>query len=356
MSATTTRSTRYQELFERYHGQITGGELSPGDQLPSFPELRAQGYGQATVEKALQMLEGEGLIRRARGLGVFVSKATKTINRTGLVGILGLGEMATIHPYWLELLTGAQDILHHAGLEAVLMRKDQATRWDRLEGALEFGKANDDQVRQRPAGFPVSGAMIDFGDFPHAEIDEAKGVEGAVAHLVGLGHRGIAYLLADSGPCGQRFEGYLAGLKKAGIQAKSTWIRTFEPQAFSGMNRFASAGHETMAHWIRDDWAKSGCTALLAWNDDVASGAIRALRETGLSVPRDVSVVGFDGSPAAIACDPPLTTLQIPLRQMGRDSAQWLLAQMRGEVLDAGPRTYTPILHVGSSTSPHHHS
>ena len=351
MSATTTRATRYQELFDRYHGQITGGELAPGDRLPSFPELRAQGYGQATVEKALQMLEGEGLIQRTNGRGVFVAKAERRTNRTGLVGVMGLGDMGTIHPYWLELLTGAHNALHQNGFEAVLMKQSEVSRWDRLEGVLGFGFGCVEQARLRPAGMPIAGAMLDGGDFPYARINEAQGVEEAVAHLVSLGHRRIAYLVADAGPRDLRIAGYLAGLGKAGIKVQESWVKNLQPVASPSMNRFASAGYLTMEHWLRDDWRAMGCTALLAWNDDAASGAIRAFREAGLAVPEDVSVVGFDGSPAAWTCDPPLTTLEIPLRQMGRASAEWLLSLMKGEMLAVGPRTYNPTLHRGSSTT-----
>jgi LacI family transcriptional regulator len=72
-------------------------------------------------------------------------------------------------------------------------------------------------------------------------------------------------------------------------------------------------------------------TALLAFNDGSAAGAIRAIRDAGLSVPRDISVVGFDDIQLAAYISPSLTTVRQPLREMGALAASTLLRRIQGE-------------------------
>ena len=88
------------------------------------------------------------------------------------------------------------------------------------------------------------------------------------------------------------------------------------------------AGRVAMSRWLEDGWRESGCTALFAQNDDTAWGAIEALRAAGFRVPDDVSVIGFDGTQSAMFCNPKLTTVEVPLQQMGREAVRLLLRRL----------------------------
>src|SRR5439155_5954029 len=72
-------------------------------------------------------------------------------------------------------------------------------------------------------------------------------------------------------------------------------------------------------------------TAVFAADDAMAAGALRAIREAGLGVPRDVAVVGFDDAPIATLTDPPLTTVRQPVYELGAAAARLLVAQLRGQ-------------------------
>jgi LacI family transcriptional regulator len=95
-------------------------------------------------------------------------------------------------------------------------------------------------------------------------------------------------------------------------------------------------------------------SALFAFNDVTAMGAILALREAGLRVPKDVSVVGFDDVLAASTYSPPLTTIRQPLRDMGQAAASTLLGLIRDEIPHPRPTVITvyPKLVVRKSTAP----
>ena len=93
-------------------------------------------------------------------------------------------------------------------------------------------------------------------------------------------------------------------------------------------------------------------TALFAHSDLIAVGAIRRLREAGLRIPEDVSVVGFDDLPIAGYVDPPLTTVHQPMREVGALAAGILLDQIAGGEPVSGPQLLPAELIVRTSTGP----
>jgi DNA-binding LacI/PurR family transcriptional regulator len=191
----------------------------------------------------------------------------------------------------------------------------------RTEGLLVINPYADDRHTRLPANVPV----VFLGARPRSEPvssvsldDEAAGYE-ATFHLLGLGHRQIAHL---SGPlcedCAQdRQAGYLSALRDAGITVDAALIREGDWSA-------------TSAYQVIQTWLAQGqvFTALFAQNDRMAIGAIRALRDAGLNVPVDVSVIGFDDMPLASYFDPPLTTMRQDIYLSGCEAARLLIGQL----------------------------
>jgi LacI family transcriptional regulator len=91
--------------------------------------------------------------------------------------------------------------------------------------------------------------------------------------------------------------------------------------------------------------------AVFAHNDLSAAGAIQALRDAGLCVPKDVAVVGFDDVPQASHTDPPLTTVHQPLREMGETAARTLMGHFEGHPLPVSPIILPTTLVVRGSTA-----
>jgi LacI family transcriptional regulator len=158
-----------------------------------------------------------------------------------------------------------------------------------------------------------------------AEIDEPNNLVSsndslataeAAAHLAKLGHARIGFI---AGPPGfrsreERRNGFVAGLQKHGIDLPAKYIVDGAYTYESGI----AAGEKLLK-------LKPPPTAIFASNDEMAAGVYHAARQLGLSIPSDLSVVGFDDTPVSRRLWPPLTTVRWPIHDMGRAAAQHLL-------------------------------
>ncbi len=150
--------------------------------------------------------------------------------------------------------------------------------------------------------------------------DDRDGGHQATRYLLDLGHRAIAMI---AGPSNEectldRLEGYGQALREAGLAVDGRLRVDGDWSATSGYN----ATHRLLE-------AKIPFSAIFAQNDQMAVGAIRALREEGKGVPGDVSVIGFDDIPLASYFDPPLTTLRQPMKESGAHAARLLIAMIQ---------------------------
>jgi LacI family repressor for deo operon, udp, cdd, tsx, nupC, and nupG len=189
----------------------------------------------------------------------------------------------------------------------------------------------------------VNGYLPDVAA-PFVSSDEHAATELAVAHLVSLGHRRIGFA---SGP--PRFlvvQRKLAGFRtsmKAGLGVSDEAVDRLVELSMFGVEGGAAAAERLIDH---------GATAVVCGSDMMALGVIRAARQRGLSVPGDLSVVGYDDAPMVEFTDPPLTTVRQPVTAMGLAAVQALLEEVRGH---ATPRTeylFRPELVVRASTGP----
>jgi LacI family transcriptional regulator len=155
--------------------------------------------------------------------------------------------------------------------------------------------------------------------------DDEGGARLAVAHLAGLGRRRIAYV---TGP--ERFEavrlrhrGYQRGLAEAGLAA--------DPSFYLSGIWAEEWGRDAVARLY--DGRKQVPDALFCGNDQIARGAVEALRERGIAVPADVAVVGFDNwDVMTLATRPPLTSIDMNLKALGRAAGERLIGMIAGEV------------------------
>jgi LacI family transcriptional regulator len=189
-------------------------------------------------------------------------------------------------------------------------------------------------------------------DFTCVAADDFAGAKLATQHLLGLGHRRIAYLLSsDHDPISrQRLAGYRSALKKARVLRKGTVKFLSQKQRDQS---YRATGEMTMRQWLGEDWKDFDCTAILAHNDETAIGVIKALREYGLRVPQDVSVVGFDGTELSELSTPALTTVRVPLWEIGAVAVKTLALQMKQDIPLEVQKIVLPVqLKIGASTAP----
>jgi LacI family transcriptional regulator len=169
---------------------------------------------------------------------------------------------------------------------------------------------------------------------------DGKGAAEAARHLARLGHTRIALI---SGPpnfrsSNERRKGFEDGLAECGLALDGALVRQGGYTYESGVE----AARELFA-------LKDRPTAVFALNDEMAAGAYTSAHEAGLSIPRDVSVVGFDDAPIATRLWPPMTTVRLPLREMGRLAGELLLAS--GGRARAPAHDVQPELIVRASTA-----
>ena len=151
-------------------------------------------------------------------------------------------------------------------------------------------------------------------------VDEPSAVAEMIQHLASLGHRRIAHIKGHPahGASHWRLAGYREGMQRAGLALDEALIAEGEfsyDSGFAATNRLLELADPP--------------TAIFAANDDMAAGAIGAICERGLSVPRDISVCGFDDTPIARHIYPSLTTVRQPTREMGRLAGMELLKAIR---------------------------
>jgi LacI family transcriptional regulator len=178
---------------------------------------------------------------------------------------------------------------------------------------------------------------------PFVDVDATIGAEIAVRHLIELGHERIAMI--TNAPLSytsaqQRRSGYINALRNAGITVNEAQIKEG--------NYTPASGFQAMQELLKGSQRP---TAVFISSDVVALGAILAIKQSGLRIPEDVAVVGFDDIPLAEYFDPPLTTIRLPAFGLGWAAGERLVRLIRNEDLDqAGVLLETELIVRKSSS------
>jgi DNA-binding LacI/PurR family transcriptional regulator len=211
----------------------------------------------------------------------------------------------------------ALEAFHRQRLAGVIVASLQTPQSDRLLSRLA------DQ------GLPV---VLVGRQIAHQRVDAIsanfrRGGALATQHLLGMGHRRIAFLGAQPSdvPRIGRFQGYLDALSEAGIPIRDDLI--VGTARLSPTPRYSTQvdGYHGMQQLLKQP---SRPTAIFARNDYTAIGALQALKEAGLRTPEDIAVAGFDDVPLAAAISPSLTTVSQPTQEEGRIAAEFLIERI----------------------------
>ncbi len=187
---------------------------------------------------------------------------------------------------------------------------------------------------------------IDNEGVTNIVLDHYHAAELALKHLVGLGHKKIAILKGhpESADSHHRWNAVQEVAREMGLQLDPELVMQIDSTDSS-----PSLGYPLGKRLVE---STRPFTALFAYNDISAIGAIRAFQEAGLQVPRDVSVVGFDDIPGAAYHYPSLTTVRQPLRRMGEIAVEVLVARIDGEKEWQREIAVQPEIVVRESTGP----
>ncbi len=219
-------------------------------------------------------------------------------------------------------------VIHAAEPNARESTYGKLVRTHKVDGLLISSPlVNDQEVRllhQEETPIVLHGAT-DTQDIPSVDVDNRQGAYMAVRYLLDLGHRRIGHI--SNAPfsyasSSDRREGYRRALLEAGIAYDEALVLAGE---FT-----ASSGYAPMQALLDLPYPP---TAVFVGSDVVALGAMEAVRERGLRIPDDISLIGFDDILYARYTTPPLTTVRIPAYDLGRSAGSLLLKIIRGDSL-----------------------
>jgi LacI family transcriptional regulator len=260
---------------------------------------------------------------------------------TKIVGVI-IGD--STDPYFATIVRGVDDAARLQGYLVIVCNSDRDPQVElsylktlndyRVDGVIFAGGGLDDeayvfQVSELLGSFRDRGAVcISLGKhlFPSFPIlvDNQQIVQDAIEHLVSLGHKRIGYI---SGPellttTQARLAGYQAGVRKYGLDEEPELVLQGDYSYQSGLQ--AAEAFTVM---------KNKPTAILASNDLMGIGCLAGLRERGYHIPADISIIGIDDITFSRFVDPPLTTIIVPMYELGRVGMETLLALREGEDL-----------------------
>lgn len=261
------------------------------------------------------------------------------------------------NPFFAEIIRGIEQVAQQQGYAVLL--GDTEGREDReayYVGLVETRQA-DGLIQLHPrlpkAARGANGGLeiplvnaceyIEDAPCPRVGIDNIAAAREMTSYLLDLGHKRIGVILGpNSSPLtADRLRGYKLALRSAKISVDDTLIAQGDFSMTSGSNAATQLFQ-----------AKQPPTAIFCFNDEMALGAIRFLKSTGRSVPQDVSVVGFDDIEFASFCDPPLTTIEQPTREIGNKAMSLLFEMLNGTKLAPEMHTLPIKLIVRESAAP----
>ena len=290
------------------------------------------GVSVATVSKVINDRYGvaESTSARVRAviddLGYEASLVGQSLRskRTNVIGVL----VVEIEPFSAELLKGVGRAIRDSGYELIVfsrgaMASDQVG-WERRYLSRISGTLTDGAILVTPSsidqtfGAPVVAVDHNVGSstLPTVDSDNLNGAVAATDHLIGLGHRRIAFLAGrpDLESARLRERGYRQALAAAGIPVDEGLIRV-------GGYR-ADTATEPARELLELDPRP---TAIFTANDVTALETMAVAKSMGISIPGDVSIVGFDNVPESALAEPSLTTVEQPLQEMGAEAVRLVI-------------------------------
>lgn len=347
-------------------GGARGGEPAAAPRPPTLREVaEAAKVDPSTVSRALRpatrnMVRPATVARvlaTAEMLGYRANPFARGLKsqRSMAIGML-LPDLA--NPLYPPIVRGIEDGLRGDGYVLILANTDRDTARERsLVDALMAHRIDGlvlataertypllDELAAVHTPFVLVNRTVDTPAVPTVASDVHQGLGLAVKHLVDLGHRRIAHVGGPRSisPGFARYQHFLAWMQSLGLDVDHNLV--------------------VFADWLTKDLGARACeelldrttdfTAIVAANDLIALGCYAALRRRGLSVPHDVSVVGYNGSRWCDEVNPPLTSIHVPKYEMGLRAAALLLEAI--EARQAVPATVLlpTTLQIRQSTAP----
>ncbi|UJF35844.1 GntR family transcriptional regulator [Paenibacillus hexagrammi] len=354
---------KYLQLKQEILSWLHAGRLKPNDQMPSENEIAEQfQMSRQTVRQTFGALEQEGWLYRVQGKGTFVSTPQSQKGRdVQTIGIVTTYISDYIFPH---IVRGAEAALRSRGYRLLLSSTDNDKEKERESLNMMISQPLSGLIiepTKSAEGNPNLSYFLslDYHHIPYlmmnakyAEmncpcllVDDEEGGYLAARHLIELGHRHIAgFFKTDDLQGVNRLKGFIRAHREHDVPLSPDLVIHYTTEEKK------SKPYESAVSMLSR--TEDRPTAFVCYNDELAVHLLEAVRTTGLQVPQDVSMVGFDDSSLAVATEVKLTTLTHPKTELGADAAEMLINMIENKH-DRGKmptKTYTPELVVREST------
>ncbi|MBA2417826.1 MAG: LacI family DNA-binding transcriptional regulator [Nocardioidaceae bacterium] len=293
------------------------------------------GVSTATVSRFLaggRVRSAEAVAGALRQLDYRPSATARGL-RTGRHMAVGVVVPDIANPFFAAVTWGIENVIAPAGLQVAIANSGESVSHEaelvgelrrRVDGVILSPATETDTVPKHLAasGIPVvfvDRKLRDSSDFDAVEVDNAAGAAAAANHLVDLGHRSIAMI---SGPLSctpgrERHEGFLAALAERQVEVDAAHVEIADFKE--------SGGNTAMRRLLDTDDRPS---AVFVANNLMSIGALKAIRETGLGIPQEISIIGFDDLDLGPLLDPPFTVIDRPTIAQGEAAGRLMLERL----------------------------
>ncbi len=348
----------YQQIKDVLKEEIRQGKYKPGDILPSVNQLAKMfSTSRNTSVKAVNDLMHEGVVHTVQGRGTMVNdlhaEISSPVRKKRKSPIPGIGVLLADfddinHPYIVKILKGISDgaksskcrlkvfCISNYSIREFIANEE----FDGLVVLTELPQSSVLLLKQHKIPFVLANNDIYGEELYSVTVDSYRSVYESLKYLNELGHRKIAVL---SGPSGARST-------PLGYMAYQRAIEDFNLENDDRLFKSCEYYDEESGYKAFSELLKTGCrpSAVIAFDDYMACGAIRAANEHGLKVPEDLSVVG-SGNQLNGYAPLPLTTMDYHLNDLGGKCLEMLLAHLGGTPPDKHKINLKPELIIRDS-------
>ena len=274
------------------------------------------------------------IIKAAKDLNYRPNNMARSL-RVSKTFTLGLVLPALGNPVFTEIVLGIEDAAVEAGYTIIIshlrpqtVEKKIYLRWiqeNRVDGLIMATAMTDDAVIDEMVSHDIPFVLVNrraLNATNYVVIDDAAGAKMAVQHLIELGHRRIAHVsgLLTLDTSIRRLQGYRQALAESGI--------SYDGQLVEETNWMDWTSGRVAMKRILSREPKP--TAIFAGNLMGAIGAMASIREAGLKIPDDISIITLHDAPLAEIMEPPLSVVKMPLYEMGRRATGWIVKSLEG--------------------------
>ncbi|MDR1509416.1 MAG: GntR family transcriptional regulator [Synergistaceae bacterium] len=331
----------YVKVYETLREKIATGEYETNDLLPSEQKIgKVFEVDRATVRKALKLLVDDGVVEKMPGIGTKVILPSAAMRREPVQNGNSVAfflprsvtnENRISQPFYSNLFFNVEDRCRRHGYQVYYSTLDETDDISALFGNRNFaGVLFISNIHKPHIDYAVSRRIPSVllneycENIPSVLENNFEGSYLSCRHLIDMGHRKIAVLrgIRDYTSSKERMKGFLYAMYEANIPVCGKYIMDSEWDAASGYREVGKLLHSLQTCQIP--------TAIAAFNDGSAFGAMQAISQFGLKIPDDVSITGFDNVDQSLYSVPSLTTIDTNIPMMADAAVENLLHQMSG--------------------------